>query len=391
MIEKNNKKYEREQKILIGLVELYLETGRPIGSNTLKEREFEDLSSATIRNYFSKLEDLGFLTQQHSSGGRIPTEQAFKYYACSENSKDFLTKKQRKDLEKSFDFEGKQVVKYLNMISETIAEKTNSAVFISSPRFDQDFITDMKIILLNQSQLLAILITSFGMIHTETFPIESKISNFSIKRIESYLHFRMTGLDKPHLSNDEKKLAHKIYQEVMLRHIVAQSNIFNDDLSKTGFSHLLSYPELCHAQALSNCLSLFESPPLIDTLINTTLKDPGLKFWIGEDLNTFISPPYVCSVITIPYTINKKPVGVIGLMGPIRMHYKYIFEVLKTASDKLSETLTKLLFKHHISYRLPKSKSLDFKTDHPAYLNETNKFLLDDHSTRYKEDEENSQ
>ncbi len=390
MITKNNKKHEREQKILTGLVELYLESGKPIGSNTLKESGFKDLSSATIRNYFSKLEELGFLTQQHSSGGRIPTEQAFKYYAHSDTKKELLSKKQKKDLEQSFDFEGKQIVKYINHISEVLSEKTKSAIFISTPRFDQDFITDIRVLLINPTQLLAVVITSFGMIHTEIFPVESKLSNFSIKRMESYLHFRMTGLDKPEINAEEKKLADHLYQEIMLRHIVSQSNFLNEDLNKTGFSKLLSYPELCHAQALGNCLSLFENPPLMENLINLTLKDLDLKFWIGEDLSSYISPPYVCSVITIPYTINKKPVGVIGLMGPIRMPYKNIFEVLKLASKKLSETLTKLLFKHHISYRMPKSKSLDFKTDSPLYLSEADKLLLDDRSSDTKNEEKES-
>jgi len=66
---KKNKKATREHKVLLGLVELYLKTGKPIGSNTLKEHGFEDLSSATIRNYFAKLEEQGFLKQPHSSGG----------------------------------------------------------------------------------------------------------------------------------------------------------------------------------------------------------------------------------------------------------------------------------------------------------------------------------
>ena len=73
-------KDERERLVLLGLVELYLETGKPVGSSTLREHGFQNLSSATIRNYFAKLEKGGFLKQQHSSGGRIPTEGAYKLY-----------------------------------------------------------------------------------------------------------------------------------------------------------------------------------------------------------------------------------------------------------------------------------------------------------------------
>ena len=81
LIARKPPKDQRERLVLIGLIELYLETGKPVGSNNLRENGFESLSSATIRNYFSKLEEEGFLKQQHSSGGRIPTSLAYQLYA----------------------------------------------------------------------------------------------------------------------------------------------------------------------------------------------------------------------------------------------------------------------------------------------------------------------
>src|SRR5580693_4132773 len=81
LLAKKLPKNDREQAVLIGLVELYLKTGKPIGSSTLQDHGFESLSSATIRNYFSKMEAAGYLKQQHTSGGRIPTAKAFRLYA----------------------------------------------------------------------------------------------------------------------------------------------------------------------------------------------------------------------------------------------------------------------------------------------------------------------
>ena len=74
-------KQDKEAAILFGLIELYIKTNEPVGSNSLKEKGFDYMSSATIRNYFAKLEEKGLLTQQHASGGRLPTAKAFKLYA----------------------------------------------------------------------------------------------------------------------------------------------------------------------------------------------------------------------------------------------------------------------------------------------------------------------
>src|SRR5271167_1961788 len=89
-------KDQRERLILFGLVELYLQTGKPVGSNTLRENGFETLSSATIRNYFAKLEEDGFLKQQHSSGGRIPTTFAYQLYAETHLKSPLIDEKENK-------------------------------------------------------------------------------------------------------------------------------------------------------------------------------------------------------------------------------------------------------------------------------------------------------
>jgi heat-inducible transcriptional repressor len=81
VIPKKPSKNERERQVLLVLVDYYIKTGRPVGSNTLKELGFTTLSSATIRNYFTRLEDEGFLIQQHASGGRLPTSKALRLYA----------------------------------------------------------------------------------------------------------------------------------------------------------------------------------------------------------------------------------------------------------------------------------------------------------------------
>src|SRR5438445_6912236 len=91
-------KDQREKLVLLGLVELYLKLGAPVGSNTLRENGFEHLSSATIRNYFAKLEEGGYLKQQHSSGGRIPTSLAFKLYAQAHMKTPALEGKEKESI-----------------------------------------------------------------------------------------------------------------------------------------------------------------------------------------------------------------------------------------------------------------------------------------------------
>jgi heat-inducible transcriptional repressor len=359
-------KDQRERLILLGLVELYLEHGKPIGSNTLKENGFEGLSSATIRNYFAKLEEAGYLKQQHSSGGRIPTHLAYKVYAEAHLQSPLIEEKDKQKLRSQLVKESREIASYLSGAAEVISETTKCAVFLSAPRFDHDFVLDVKFVAIDQNRCLCVLITDFGLVHTEVLYTDKKLSSFTLKRIEAYFHFKLTSFDKPDLSETEEAIAHRFYNEVMLRHIVSYTNFTAEDIYKTGFSKLLSYPDFNDASALAAGLSLFESLPSLRTLLRECSNAGHLCCWIGDDLNI---PS--CSVIAAPYKINQIPVGAIAILGPNRIAYKHLFGILQTAADCISESLTRSIYKFKIAFRQPKD------INHP-FLDKTPNLLLED-------------
>ena len=353
---KKPSKDQREKLVLLGLVELYLKYGKPVGSNTLRENGFEALSSATIRNYFAKLEEAGFLKQQHSSGGRIPTNAAYKLYAETVKDTDDFDEKERLHLLSSLQSETREVNLYLQKCAELLSEKTQMAVFLSSPRFDQDFILDVKMIGIDNTRCLCILITDFGVIKSEVLYTDKKLSNFTLKRIEQFFQSKISGREKPELSKEEEAIASKFYSEVMLRHIVSYNHFSSVDILKTGFSKLLSYSDLTEdASGLASGLSFFENNEALKMMLSESCKDTELKCWIGEDLIPLSSSGHSssCAVIIFPYKINQTVAGAIGLLGPSRIPYKELFNILKTASEAVGQSLTKSLYKFKISFRQP--------------------------------------
>src|SRR5579872_5881271 len=168
-------KTDREQAVLLGLVDLYLTTGKPIGSQTLQENGFESLSSATIRNYFSKMEEEGYLKQPHTSGGRLPTAKAFRLYADSCRGRESLEGETVEILEESLKKKEKEVATALHLAAESLSDLAKCAVFISAPRFDQDFVQDIRLIQLDPTKLLSVVITDFGLIRTETMYVDQPV------------------------------------------------------------------------------------------------------------------------------------------------------------------------------------------------------------------------
>ncbi len=374
LLQKKPAKGQREKIILFGLIELYLKTGRPIGSNTLKEEWCEGLSSATIRNYFSRLEEEGYLKQQHSSGGRIPTALAYKIYAEEHLNQPILSDREKKWVKEHLARETREIASFLQHAAESISEITRCAVFLSAPRFDHDFLIDIKLVAIDRSRILCILVTDFGMIHTETLYIEKKLSSFALKRLENYFNWKLTGLDKPKLDVEEEAFADNLYKEVMLRHIVSYTNFTAEDLFQAGFSKLLSYPDFQDAVALASGLSLFENKGQLRTLLNACVAKRETSCWVGDTLHQFAPEASACSVIAVPYRIHNTLCGAFGILGPNRIPYRELFGLLECASNAISESLTRSMYKFKITFRQPTTADLDFKQETAL----TQQLLLED-------------
>lgn len=372
----------REKKILFGLIELYLETGKPIGSNTLKENGFEELSSATIRNYFAKLEEEGYLKQQHSSGGRAPSSLGLKLYAQSHLNQPRLSSQEKKEIEKCLQKETREVAAYLQQAAEIVSDITQCATFLSSPRFDQDFILDIKLLLVDHSRLLCVIVTDFGMIHTEVLYLDRKLSNFSLKRIESYFSYRLTGTDKPQMTTEEEALGTHLYKELLLRHIVGYANFSAEDLIQAGFSKLLAYPDFNEAASLASGLSLFENKQVLRELLKSTYDKESLSCWVGDDLTPFSQEASSCSMITIPYRIHQSVCGAIGILGPNRIPYRHLFGQLQQAAETISYSLTKSVYKFKITFRNPTPSSVELKKDPSGFQIQSHCLLLENRTNR---------
>lgn len=373
-------KQDRERKILLGLVEYYIQTGKPVGSNTLKEAGFGDLSSATIRNYFANLEEAGYLTQAHSSGGRIPTHLAYRIYAEHYFDQDPIEFK-KEQFHSLSEFDSREIARFLQEAAESLSQASRCAVFLSAPRFDHDFVVDVKLVSLDALRCLCVLITDFGVVQTEILRLPEKLSSFAVKRIETYFHWRLTGIGQPeNLEPEEEVIGQAFYNELMLRYIVGYSNFVDEDIYRTGFSQLLNYSDFQDTRLLASGLSLFENTHSMRLLLKECAALNRLKFWIGDDLDHYISNSN-CSILVIPYYINHKPVGALGVLGPTRLPYRALFGMLRLFSECVSETLTRNIYKFKISFRQPETGKLYLQKEEYRLIGQSRLILLEDKRT----------
>lgn len=360
---KRPSKQEREKTVLLGLIDLFLKDGKPVGSNTLQANGFKNLSSATIRNYFAKLEEEGYLTQQHSSGGRMPTCKAYKYYVEMSHPQGEPEKGDEEILRKALKKETKEVLAYLHSAAETLSELTGCPVFLSTPKLEMDFIQSLRLFPLDDARLLCVLVTDFGLIRTETIYTPEHLSLEEAKSIENYFYWRLSKTDKRPSFKDEKtaKWAQRIYNEIMVRHVAGAAQWQPEEIYRTGLSKLLLYPEFSEASSLASGLAIFEDLLQMQAILETCLKKNSLTCWVGDELTAFAPECTECSIIAIPYRINGVTVGAIALLGPARMPYRRLFGVACLCSNYISDALTKSVGKFKIHFK-PSQESPQAKT-----------------------------
>ncbi|MEG0037042.1 MAG: heat-inducible transcriptional repressor HrcA [Victivallaceae bacterium] len=356
---KKTQKEAKFSKIILNLVELYLDSGTPIGSGTLKREKQDKISSATIRNYCVELEKTGFLKKNHASGGRLPTDKALRFYFdYYQKLQEPLSKNEKDLIADSLPACNKNIIKDIQKSGELLSELLNLSVFFSFPRFDHDTATDLKLLVLDEQRVLVVILTEFGQIFTETIWVKQKMSAFSAKRVESFIKSKLKNQSFPEsLTSEEQFLGQDIYNESIVRYLTRYVNLTDMDIHQTGFSKLLHYNEFKDPEMLSSGLMLFENSLHMKKLLlyGMTCKQPTA--FLGKELSRFfdIGLYEKHTVVMMPYFINRTPLGAFGILGPSRIPYRKILKLVTFFGEKLRSNLTESLFKFKLSFRQPKT------------------------------------
>ncbi len=343
----------------MGLIELYLQTGRPIGSQALKEGGFDHLSSATLRNYFVSLETMGYLKQAHISGGRVPTDAAFKVYAeealreIQQSGPGHSSLPDQCKLEDARELNG-----WIEATAAKLAERTRCCVALTLPRFASDSVAQIQLVPISANRQLAILCTQLGLVHTVSLSA-AWCSDRRIRELaQSYCNWRIN----PHCKKPALKPAHEqqfsqMHNEIMIQYLIEHSTPSHQRLMMTGLSQLLNHPECHHAPTFAKFLTLLENKEALRDLLAQLQNNEQIAFWIGEALAPHFQGITSCSLSGAAYYLHRGRVGAVALIGPVRLPFRELFAHLREACQTLSQQLTHCVYKHHIEVK-PKSPGM---------------------------------
>lgn len=342
---------ERKQKILDAIIRNYQETGEPVGSRTISKYTDLKLSSATIRNEMSDLEEMGLIVQPHTSAGRIPTDTGYRLYV------DRLMTAQRQEVTEAKEFLVQRVDRLeqmLKQMAKLLAVNTNYATMISGPRYGGAKLKFIQLSRMEGSKLLAVIVAESNVIKNTVMDVERDITDEGIFSLNLLLNNNLCGLSLDEINLGiisrikEQSEGHDDIVEKVLKAVA--DTIRGDEemqIYTSGATNIFKYPELSDGQKASQILAAFEEKQQLTNLLTDHLDSgdsQGIQVYIGEE--TSVQSMKDCSVVTATYELSDGVKGSIGIVGPKRMDY-----------EKVVSTLQTLMAQMDIIYRKPEDQT----------------------------------
>ena len=330
---------ERKQKILHAIIQNYLETGEPVGSRTISKYADLGLSSATIRNEMSDLEEMGYIIQPHTSAGRIPSDMGYRFYV------DQLMKEKEQEVTEMKELMIQRQAKMelvLKQMAKVLAANTNYATMITSPQYHRTKLKFIQLSVISEDQLLAVVVAEGNVVKNKVIPISHGLDNETILKLNILLNTSLNGLtmEEINLSTIAKlKEQAGIHSEVInsVLDAVAEAIQMDDDLEvyTSGTTNIFKYPELADSTKASALISAFEDKQQLASLMEDMKdgEDTGIQVYIGNE--TPGQTMKDCSVVTTTYELGEGMRGTIGIVGPKRMDYEKVVDNLKTLTNQL--------------------------------------------------------
>lgn len=338
---------ERKQKILEAIIRNYMETGEPVGSRTVSKYTDLNLSSATIRNEMSDLEEMGYILQPHTSAGRIPSDKAYRLYVD--------TILQRKDEEVSEMKElmvekADKIDLLLQQVAKLLAQNTNYTSMVTKPKYQHKRIKFIQLNQMSERQLLVIVVLDNNHVSNKFINIMTDADENVIAQMNFLMNTALTGLDFTEINmaimQQIKEKAGE-YGELASSILDCISEVMTEEddseIYTSGATNILKYPELSDKEKMTGLLSTFEEKQMLSAWANDEPpeddKEHGIQVYIGEE--SPVESMKDCSVVTATYRIKEGVYGKIGIVGPKRMDYEKVVGTLENCMQQLDDIFKK--------------------------------------------------
>lgn len=337
----------REREILQRIIQTFIITANPVPSKAIYHTSGLNVSPATIRNTMNMLESRGFLDQIHTSSGRIPTEQGYRFYVNSLMNQSKLSKRERdvfddfsETLQKTSD---DHIFRTASLI---LSRLSNLLSVVIAPSYTSGLFRKMELIELSSNRLLVVITIDTGLIKTITIEIENPFTNRDLENISTLMNERFTGLKLSEISSNIKEVLSDIDIKektgIVRVFIESADDIFEDNQLRRfyfgGVEYMAMQPEFSDLKQYKSIIELVENDDLIVHLFDESSENSTTDVTVKIGSENKLQQIEKCSVVSANYTMGSSK-GTIGLVGPTRMNYPKMVVLVEQLANRLNKQI----------------------------------------------------
>ena len=341
---------ERKIKVLCAVIDSYIREAEPVGSRTISKEYDLGISSATIRNEMSDLEELGYLSKPHTSSGRIPSDKAYRFYVNNilRNNQIKIDVKKKEEIKKLLIQQSKEIDELIHNSAKILSAITSYTALAMSPQIRNMKLKHIQLVSIDDNEILIILVGSSGIVKNIIFRTHEAVLEDQLERLSNFLNNKLKGFT---VSEIERAIKYNILNEMyqyksiidkIIPIIVNSLEDYSDvEVYANGVTNIFDFPEYKDANKAKTFISFIEDKEQLANLLLKSSLNSELEITIGsENVYDEIKD---CSLVTTTYKIGDKIIGKIGVIGPTRMDYSMAISSIKLFSENLTEILERLL------------------------------------------------
>ncbi len=334
---------ERKRKILQAIIDEYIGTAEPVGSRAISKKQNLGLSSATIRNEMADLEEMGYITQPHTSSGRVPSDAGYRFYVNQLMQRYQLGMEEIARLQNELEEKVNQLEKIIRRAGLITSALTDYTTVVTAPSQSDEKINKIDLVSIGARKVMLIVVTHRVRNQIMTADIDAQ----TCIKLAEILNRNLCGLSGDEITFEKIKA---LEEEIRVRldiHTKVLINIMNfvyetitapedTEIYVNNTKSILKYPEYRDVDKAREMMNFLEDKENLKKLIGSSNED-GISAKIGTENNLEVLND--CSLVTVNYSLGEKVVGKLGVIGPKRMNYAKVFASLDLISNEIDRLL----------------------------------------------------
>ncbi len=329
----------RKFRILQAIIDDYILTAIPVGSRTISKKYEMGLSSATIRNEMSDLEELGYLDQPHISAGRVPSAKAYRLYVDQLLQAGKIHSADAASIRDHFSQRAGKMEDVINRAAQVLSNVTHYTSLVMSPRGGEMRIRNIQLVPVSSATALLVIVTDNGIVRDTVIHVDSDLDADALYTLSRMLTERLAGRTLSEAMETLQGMSREFAQKRALLEGIGDlvTDVENQQekgrLAFAGPSNILNFPEYNDVEKARAFLSLLETK---DALVKLLEQHQNVAFTVRIGPETGVPELRECSLVTATYSLGDFTHGTIGVIGPTRMEYGRVLSILSAMGEQLT-------------------------------------------------------